>query len=81
MPVHSNPLGLESKTNGQASTVSLRIKIPETAVSQLESLAKKHVDNPLRKIGIVRVCVDGKIIDLPEIIFEYLALSFILSFF
>ncbi|XP_063724705.1 putative mediator of RNA polymerase II transcription subunit 26 isoform X3 [Symsagittifera roscoffensis] len=59
MPVHSNPLGLESKTNGQASTVSLRIKIPETAVSQLESLAKKHVDNPLRKIGIVRVCVDG----------------------
>ncbi|XP_075262869.1 uncharacterized protein LOC142354453 isoform X3 [Convolutriloba macropyga] len=59
MPVHSNPIGLENKTNGHTSTVNLRIKIPPSAVSHLETLAKKSIDNPLRKIGIVRVCVDG----------------------
>ena len=61
MPVHSNPIGLENKTNGHTSTVNLRIKIPPSAVSHLETLAKKSIDNPLRKIGIVRVCVDGTV--------------------
>ena len=55
-----NGTSVESKGYSSMNNLSLRIKIPQSAAEKLEALAKDR-SNPLAKLGIARICVDGKL--------------------
>ena len=58
MPAY-NGTSVDTKGYSSMNTLSLRIKIPQTAAEKLEALARDS-SNPLAKLGIARICVDGK---------------------